>query len=174
MEKFINKYREQILGTLSGFDRLVFRGSLRRLSFGYWGGLESMVVQGMEQYLCSNHILFKDYLGHVKSVSQKVKQASVKPFENQRLPVKFLRDPAADKEQIARAIAAERKIDKRIGMRTQQYGNQPNVRTSGHAHREPAETLPGDLPIPDPSASGMDVLCMRASRPGSHSTSRSA
>jgi hypothetical protein len=46
----------------------VFRGSLRRLNFGYWdGGLESMVVQGMEQYLCSNHILFKDYLGHVKS-----------------------------------------------------------------------------------------------------------
>ena len=68
MEKFINKYREQILGTLSGFDCLVFRGSLRRLNFGYCDrGLESMVVQGMEQYLCSNHILFKDYLGHVKS-----------------------------------------------------------------------------------------------------------
>ena len=112
MEKFINKYREQILGTLSGFDRLVFRGSLRRLNFGYWDrGLESMVVQGMEQYLCSNRILFKDYVEHVKSVSQKVKQASVKPFENQGLPIKFLRDPAADKEQIARAIAAERKIE---------------------------------------------------------------
>ena len=112
MEKFINKYREQILGTLSGFDRLVFRGSLRRLNFGCWDrGLESMVVQGMEQYLCSNRILFKDYVEHVKSVSQKVKQASVKPFENQGLPIKFLRDPAADKEQIARAIAAERKIE---------------------------------------------------------------
>jgi DNA-binding HxlR family transcriptional regulator len=30
MEEFINKYREQIHGTLSGFDRLVFRGTLRR------------------------------------------------------------------------------------------------------------------------------------------------
>jgi hypothetical protein len=109
MEKSINKYQEQVLGTLSGFDRLVFRGSLRRLNYGYWDrGLESMVVQGMEQYLCSNRILFKDY---VKSVSEKVRQASFKPFEKQGLPVKFLRNPAADKEQIARAIAAERRIE---------------------------------------------------------------
>ncbi|MEK7404364.1 MAG: hypothetical protein AAB225_04585 [Acidobacteriota bacterium] len=36
MQDFINKYRDQINGTLSGFDRLVFRGSLRRLNYGYW------------------------------------------------------------------------------------------------------------------------------------------
>jgi hypothetical protein len=36
MEQFINKYREEIHGTLSGFDRLVFRGSLRRLHYGRW------------------------------------------------------------------------------------------------------------------------------------------
>src|SRR5438132_6448659 len=29
-------YRAQIHGTRSGFDRLVFRGSLRRLNYGYW------------------------------------------------------------------------------------------------------------------------------------------
>jgi hypothetical protein len=112
MEKFIHKYREEINGTLSGFDRLVFRGSLRRLNFGYWDpNLQSRVVQGMEQYLCLNHILFKGYLDHVKGVSQKVKQASVKPFEKQGLPVQFWRDRGADKEQIARAIAAERKVE---------------------------------------------------------------
>lgn len=112
MQHFTNKYRDQIHGTLSGFDRLVFRGSLRRLHYGRWDrNSQSMVAQGMEQYLCSNRILFKDYLDHVKGVSQQVKQASVKPFENQGLPVRFLRDPAADKEQIARAIAAERKVE---------------------------------------------------------------
>jgi hypothetical protein len=109
MEKFINKYREEINGTLSGFDRLVFRGSLWRLNFGYWDpNLQSRVAQGMEQYLCLNHILFKDYLDQVKRVSQKVKQASVKPFEKQGLPVQFLRDPGADKEQIARLSPNEK------------------------------------------------------------------
>src|SRR5436190_17695498 len=82
MQHFTNKYRAQIHGTRSGFDRLVFRGSLRRLNYGYWDqGLQSLVAQGMEQYLWQNHILFKDYLDHVKRVSQKVKQASVQPFE---------------------------------------------------------------------------------------------
>ena len=36
MQHFTNKYRAQIHGTRSGFDRLVFRGSLRRLNYGYW------------------------------------------------------------------------------------------------------------------------------------------
>lgn len=36
MQEFISKYRDQINGVLSGFDRLVFRGTLRRLNYGYW------------------------------------------------------------------------------------------------------------------------------------------
>jgi len=112
MQDFINKYRDQINGTLSGFDRLVFRGSLRRLNYGWWDErLGAVVAHGMEQYLWQNHILFKDYLDHVKHVSQKVKLASVNPFESQGLPVQFLRDPSADKDEIARAIAAKRSVE---------------------------------------------------------------
>ena len=59
MQDFISKYRDKINGVVSGFDRLVFRGSLRRLNFGYWDPkLESLVGQGMEQYLWQNKILF--------------------------------------------------------------------------------------------------------------------
>ena len=47
----------------------------------------------------------------MKRVSQKVKQASAKLFESQGLPVQFLRDPAANKDQIARAIAAQRRVE---------------------------------------------------------------
>ena len=32
MQQFIEKYRDEITGTLTGFDRLVFRGSPRRLN----------------------------------------------------------------------------------------------------------------------------------------------
>ena len=32
MQQFTEKYRDQIVGILSGFDRFVFRGSLRRLN----------------------------------------------------------------------------------------------------------------------------------------------
>lgn len=110
MQEFINKYRDDINGTLSGFDRLVFRGSLRRLNYGRWDHqLQGFVAQGMEQYLWQNKILFKDYLDHVKSVSQRVKQASVKAFQDLGLAVEYLRSPSVDKDARARQVAASRK-----------------------------------------------------------------
>lgn len=112
MQEFINKFWDRINGVLSGFDRLVFRGTLRRLNFGYRDPkLESVVAQGMEQYLWQNKILFKDYLDHVKRVSRQVKQESVRAFEERGLPVMFLRDPSADKEAIAREIAGNRGVE---------------------------------------------------------------
>jgi hypothetical protein len=112
MQQFSNKYQDQINGTLSGFDRLVFRGTLRRLNYGFWDPkIESVVANGMEQYMWQNEILFKNYLDHVKGVSQQVKQESVREFEKAGLPVKFLRNPSEDKEAVARAIAESRKVE---------------------------------------------------------------
>ena len=76
--------------------------------------MRSRVVQGMEQCLWRNHILFKDYLDHVKGVSRKAKQASVKPFENLGLPVQFLRGPGRTRSRL-RAIRRRAKSGKRFG-----------------------------------------------------------
>lgn len=35
MQQFIEKYAQHVQGVVSGFDRLVFRGSLRRLNYGW-------------------------------------------------------------------------------------------------------------------------------------------
>jgi hypothetical protein len=111
MQQFIEKYGEQIEGILSGFDRLVLRGSLRRLNYGYWDReLKASVARGMEEYLWQNKILFKDYAGHVKRISEQLKRESLKPFKQQKLPVIFLRSPQVDKEQLARRLAAEQGI----------------------------------------------------------------
>lgn len=111
MQQFNEKYKDQILGELSGFDRLVFRGSLRRLNYGYWDpNLGAMVASGMEEYLWQNHIRFKDYAQCVKKTSEQLKQASLKLFREQDLPVKFLRSPQEDKDEIARQLAAEKNI----------------------------------------------------------------
>src|SRR5262245_18812396 len=85
---------------MSGFDRLVFRGSLRRIIF----------QRGMEEYLWQNQIRFKDYHQHVKKISERLREASVAPLRRKKLPVMYLRRSDVDKEQIARAIAAERGI----------------------------------------------------------------
>ena len=96
MKQFIAKFGSQIYGTLSGFDRVVFRGSLRRLTHS----------EGMKMYRIRNGLLCKQYMDHVKQVSLDLKEASLEPFRRQQLPVEFIRDPQADKDQIARAHAA--------------------------------------------------------------------
>jgi hypothetical protein len=112
MQQFIEKYGEQIQGVVSGFDRLVFRGSLRRLNYGYWDRLRGVfIARGMEEYCWQNKILFKDYADRVKKVSEQLKQQSLQPFREQKIPVVFLRDPKVDKEDMARKMAAEKGID---------------------------------------------------------------
>src|SRR6266700_3914398 len=111
MQPFIEKFREQVGGVLSGFDRLIFRGSLRRLNYGYWdAAMQGPVVVGMEQYLWQNQILFKHYADYMKRTSERVKRESLKPFAQQQLPVVFLHSPHVDKEELARRLAAEKNI----------------------------------------------------------------
>jgi hypothetical protein len=99
MQQFIAKFKKDIQGVMSGFDRVLFRGSLRRLTHSL----------GMKWYLSQNNILCKQYQDHVKEISQKVKKAALAPFQEQNLLVKHVYGED-DKEKIARAAAAERGI----------------------------------------------------------------
>ncbi len=100
MQQFISRFQDRIQGVVSGFDRVLFRGSLRRLNHAH----------GMELYLHVNNILFKDYENHVKRLSQRVKDLSTAPFREQNLPVEYLWRGDIDKDKMARQIAAERGI----------------------------------------------------------------
>lgn len=74
---------------LSGFDRLVFRGTLRSISY----------AEGMMSYLWANQVRLTEFGRHVQRVSERLKQAC--------------RAKAAageSKEKIAREIAAREKI----------------------------------------------------------------
>jgi len=99
MEKFIAKFGDRTQGVLSGLDRVLFRGSLRRLTHS----------QGMKWYLAENNILCKQYQDHVKEISQELKKAILKPLQQQNVIVRHLFGKD-DKEELARAIAAERGI----------------------------------------------------------------
>ena len=95
--KFIANHQDQISGVLSGFDRLVFRGTLRSIAY----------AAGMNQYLCSNEILLKNFGSHVEHVSQRLKTASLAQAVATGRPVRYLASSALSKEDIARGIAAK-------------------------------------------------------------------
>jgi hypothetical protein len=100
MREFIAKYRGKIAGMLSGFDRLVFRGTLRSLSY----------VKGMKYYLAANGVLLKDFGSHVEQASQQLKDASVSLAHQLKRPHMFLSSPKKSKEEIAQEIVAKEGI----------------------------------------------------------------
>lgn len=100
MHQFIAKFRDKIAGVVSGFDRLVLRGILRRLAYS----------KGMEEYLWQNQVLFKDYAAHVKGISNRLRKISVAEFKSSGLPVLYLASPKIDKDKRAQEIATERGI----------------------------------------------------------------
>jgi hypothetical protein len=100
MHEFIAKHQEQITGTLSGFDRLVFRGTLRSIAH----------AGGMKQYLWTNQILLKDFGAHVERVSREIKEASLAEAASLGRPVQYLSSSQVSKEDIARGIASREGI----------------------------------------------------------------
>jgi hypothetical protein len=97
VQKFIGKHRDEISGVLSGFDRLVLRGTLRSIAY----------AGGMNQYLASNHLLLKDFGSHVEHVSQQLKTASLAEALALGRPIHYVASAKSSKENIAQRIAAE-------------------------------------------------------------------
>ena len=97
MHEFIAKHQDKIAGTLSGFDRLVLRGTLRSITF----------ADGLRHYLHANDVLLKNFGSHVERVSRKLKDASENEANELGRPVKYLNSSQVSKEEIAREILAK-------------------------------------------------------------------
>ncbi len=100
MKEFIAKHHEQIIGVLSGFDRLVFRGTLRGIAY----------AEGMKRYLNARPVLLKDFGTHVEAVSARLKAASLAEARVLGRAVTYLVSSKTDKDQTARHIMADEGI----------------------------------------------------------------
>jgi hypothetical protein len=101
MNQFIAKFSEQIEGALTGFDRLVFHGTLRAIAYEL----------GMKSYLYHSGVLLKEFGQHVEQTSRALKAASLQAAQRSGRPVQFLRSSHSSKEELARQIAARDGID---------------------------------------------------------------
>ncbi|MBZ5620717.1 MAG: hypothetical protein LAQ69_18620 [Acidobacteriia bacterium] len=97
MKEFIAKFGDRINGVLSGFDRLVFRGHLRGISY----------EAGMKRYLWANQVLNKEFGEHAEKTTERLKEASLAEARRLQRPVQYLPSSKVSKEDIARAIATK-------------------------------------------------------------------
>jgi len=100
MNTFLHKVAPYVTGAVSGFDRLVFRGTLRRLFF----------VEGIMSYLAAKKVLLKDFGRHVEKVSGRIKEASKEMAARTSRPYLYLPCSLTSKEQTARDVHVKERI----------------------------------------------------------------
>jgi hypothetical protein len=100
VKTFLQRFGGLVLGILSGFDRLVFKGKLRQL----------YSPEGMNCYCAANGVLRKEFKVHAKAVTHQVLQASLVEPAKQLQRFRYLNSSQIDKEQLARAIADEQRL----------------------------------------------------------------
>ncbi len=99
MHEFIVKYAEKMHGVISGFDRLVFRGT-RAINY----------ADGMHAYRCRKQVWLGDFAQHVQAVSERLKESSLAQARKLGRTILYLASSQIDKDAVARRIAARQKI----------------------------------------------------------------
>ena len=77
MQQFVAKHAEHVIGTLSGFDRLVFRGTMRALCSR----------SGLMSYLWAVQVRLTDFAAHALKLTEQLKDASLSLARQSGRPV---------------------------------------------------------------------------------------
>jgi hypothetical protein len=95
MKTFIQRFGQNILGVLHGFDRIRFRGTRRFLAN----------VTGMMGYLWQRQVLLKDFKAFAGNITAQVRRAAEETALSQGRPLEYLHNSDMAKEDWARKIA---------------------------------------------------------------------
>lgn len=96
MKQFIRKFADRLVGVLSGFDRLRFRGTLLLLTS----------EGGMCEFMRQNNVLLKDFKSFVLGITARVRAASARlAAHTPHGKIEYLSSTSVSKEQVAREMA---------------------------------------------------------------------
>ena len=95
METFIQKHAGEVNGVLSGFDRLVFRGSIRSIAY----------TNGLMGFLWAAKVLLKEFAVFVLERTRRLRESTLAMAEGAGRPLIYLPSSQTSKEETARAIA---------------------------------------------------------------------
>lgn len=96
MRSFLQRHESEIKGTLSGLDRIRFRGTIRWLSS----------LRGMSNFLSVMSVLLKEFADWAQDKTERIRVATLKLAVNAGRPVIYLPSSQTRKEQTALEIAA--------------------------------------------------------------------
>jgi len=100
VERFLDRHKDDIVGTLSGFDRILFRGSLRSLSY----------LKAVEIFLSTHHVLHKDFAPFVQGLTDQLIANAEKLAADAGRPVIYLPSSHESKEDRVHALMGKDQI----------------------------------------------------------------
>lgn len=100
MSSFAGRFTSSILGVLSGFDRLVFRGHIRSL----------MYKKGLHSWLYPSNVKYQDFKDWSLSLTERIKGDFSAEAERLGHTVEYLAKSSVKKEPLARQRQNERQI----------------------------------------------------------------
>src|SRR4030067_3479596 len=100
MKRFIGLYRDRVMGSISGLDRIRFRGTLRWLASD----------RGLRTFMNHAGILLKDFSGWVEGLTAQVRESCESRAKDLGIEVRYLTSRGVDKEELARPLAADKRI----------------------------------------------------------------
>jgi len=95
MQDFLHRHQANVIGVLSGFDRLLFRGTLRSISY----------ADGLDQFLGAMGVKYRDFGSFAESLSERIKDHAQKMAQEAGRPFLYLYSSSQSKEQTASQIA---------------------------------------------------------------------
>lgn len=96
MERFLERYGAKVTSILSGFDRLVFRGTMRQLAYS----------EGMERFLSFASVPLKDFGAYALEQTKMLRRAIEADTKEKGRPLVYLPSSKTDKEAEARKVVA--------------------------------------------------------------------
>ena len=100
MKRFIQHFSDKIIGVLSGFDRLLIRGTIRAIS----------LHSGMREFLYQNGVLLKDFGAYGQQVTKRIRQLSHEIADRQNRPFLYVPSSQTNKEEIALRVLKEQPV----------------------------------------------------------------
>lgn len=101
MDRFVARFNASVTGVLSGFDRIVFRGSLIPL----------IRDRGMYTFLLRAGVRLLDFKKYVTKVSDRVVEAAMAEARAADRPVRYLHSSTLSKEDLARSVLGEQPVN---------------------------------------------------------------
>lgn len=100
MEELKAVYGDEVIGSISGWDRIRFRGTVRWLAS----------TRGLGSFMSTRGVLLKDFGKWAERITRAVRKACADQAARMGIPVLYLRSSGIDKETMARRIAQDRDV----------------------------------------------------------------